>query len=705
MKNKFLKPIIVAGICTFLMGCSGIGDNNDTNKDANENLGIVTEDAEINKELSKVFQFDDEKMIESAEWVDDEHSLYHVAVGRTEEDPDEYMHLEDYFFAKENDKIISLKVDYPSKKASMDSDRYVFEACDFDVEYVDVSFDGHKDIVISLGSQSSSGMSVYCAYVYEDGEYVYKKTFEEISNYRVDENEKVIIGTYRHSNDEHNEVKYEYKDKDFVMLEEETKSNFSTNDYFFEEKDSEYTYDVKLFFEEDIKTVDLSVKKIASYENGNVYSLCIQHEDCPGRMYWGTGDRFSIGPVYVTADKIYLIPWETEVPSEEDFLNEGMVICSGSDSGKVRDDDGWVTELENSGDVCKCSIYNPSEGSTFYWNYEWTKGKGLTFFRSGYGAEGDPIEITLQTDDSTEKNSDDGETNENTKKSGNGQAIEPDEAENDFTKAVKEDLEKGSKLGSYVVDLDDDGKKEAFVIQGRPEDEYAKYNNGKPVFWEVSDVWFVDESSKAEHIDEITDKGHIDFYVTQSTASFDNNTFIALNGGMAADGLGFVYTVKDDKLVNATPTAWAQGKKFFTQDGLQWDLEMYGNFIEPDKGETLSNAMMRTGRCDVPYQMYMEDGVFKLYDAKELTEKEAENYKGVNLSFVSNPEAVQYILRDNNELDVNYVTKNKNEYEFNAERYTISEDGKNCEYKDTVNGYFAVDVSNYDAWDFLQTEH
>ncbi|RKM57966.1 hypothetical protein D6853_00020 [Butyrivibrio sp. X503] len=250
MKIDIKKVLILACICINLIGCAidkKITDNRNTeveeynnetlsveyeeqseiSTDEEEKVEIECEDADVNAEISNTVLLDEGKKIEHAEWVDEEQSLYHVSVGRTKEEPDEYMHLEDYFFAKENGKVISLKVDYPSKKASRDSDRYVFEACDFDVEYVDVSFDGHKDIVISLGSQSSSGMSVYCAYVYEDGEYVYKKTFEEISNYRIDENKKVITGTYRHSYIEHVVVTYEYKDNEYVLISKEIVSNYT----------------------------------------------------------------------------------------------------------------------------------------------------------------------------------------------------------------------------------------------------------------------------------------------------------------------------------------------------------------------------------------------------------------------------------------------------------------------------------------------
>jgi hypothetical protein len=93
----------------------------------------------------------------------------------------------------------------------MDSDRYVYNACDFEAEYIDVTFDGKKDIVISLGHAGAIGDMVHCAYVYEDGKFVYVKSFEEIPNYSINEEEKCIEGAI------HDEVKkYTYEDHEFV---------------------------------------------------------------------------------------------------------------------------------------------------------------------------------------------------------------------------------------------------------------------------------------------------------------------------------------------------------------------------------------------------------------------------------------------------------------------------------------------------------
>ena len=216
-KGIMRKKIMIFVLFTLIISILGCNE---------KTAEIECEDADISDEISRVINLDKDKIIESYDWVDEEKSLYHISVGRTEEKTSEYTHLGDYFFSKENGDVVSLVVDYPSKTSSMDSDRYVYEACDFNVEYVDVSFDGHKDIVISLGCQGSSGVEVHCAYIYEDGEFVYNKSFEEIPNYSIDKNDKVIVGSYDHGYDEHVDVKYEYKDEKYVLVSEETVSNF-----------------------------------------------------------------------------------------------------------------------------------------------------------------------------------------------------------------------------------------------------------------------------------------------------------------------------------------------------------------------------------------------------------------------------------------------------------------------------------------------
>ena len=62
---------------------------------------------------------------------------------------------------------------------------------------------------------------ISCAYVYEDGEYVYKKSFENIPNYMIDQYAKCIYGWKTgYLKDYGYNQKYEYIDGEFVLTEE-----------------------------------------------------------------------------------------------------------------------------------------------------------------------------------------------------------------------------------------------------------------------------------------------------------------------------------------------------------------------------------------------------------------------------------------------------------------------------------------------------
>ncbi len=168
----------------------------------------------------------------------------------------------------------------------------------------------------------------------------------------------------------------------------------ANNDYFFQEFNKEYKYSVRLFFEDDIAELPVKLQYLKSYDDGDVYSLSIQHEDCPERYYYDVLDRFDIGTFYVTDDEIYLLLQCKDVPDEEAFLSDGFLVCGSDDMDE--NIDGEHLKIKNEGDTCYFYMDNTLTESGYYSSYGWTKGKGLTYFRSGYGAEGDPIEIELK---------------------------------------------------------------------------------------------------------------------------------------------------------------------------------------------------------------------------------------------------------------------------------------------------------------------
>ncbi|SDB34983.1 hypothetical protein SAMN02910298_01712 [Pseudobutyrivibrio sp. YE44] len=275
--------------------------------------------------------------------------------------------------------------------------------------------------------------------------------------------------------------------------------------------------------------------------------------------------------------------------------------------------------------------------------------------------------------------------------------IELDNGENDFTEVVKSANSLEYALASFVFDLDDNGKEEALVLEGTSDE-------GEESYLTAYRIWFVNEDKDIQSLEELTNPGPLELSSTQEIGTFSDEKCISINGQIGIDGWGCVYYLKDGKLVNAAPDTWPKGNKYFSENGLQWTVEFYGMSIEPEEGKELIDSLA-TGHCYIPYDLYWGDGTFNLYKASEISKEKASEYEGLNIAEIEDGAvAVQYILRDNNELDVNRVTFDGDFYSFEAMIYDISNDGKTCKLRNTVEGYFAVDVTDYDAWDFLHKD-
>ncbi|WP_026652686.1 hypothetical protein [Butyrivibrio proteoclasticus] len=169
--------------------------------------------------------------------------------------------------------------------------------------------------------------------------------------------------------------------------------SYEKNNSFFPDE-GEYTYTVTKFFFEDISELTVKVDLLEAYDHGSVYQISIQYDDIPQRYYY-TADRYEIGLFYVADDTIYLMTYHDEIPSEDTFLSDGMIVYSSS--GEEQNPADYGMRIEYDDNSYECRFWNPLVESGYYCDMVWTKGKGLTYFRSGFGAEGDPIEIELKS--------------------------------------------------------------------------------------------------------------------------------------------------------------------------------------------------------------------------------------------------------------------------------------------------------------------
>ncbi|MDE6686407.1 MAG: hypothetical protein K2K17_03735, partial [Lachnospiraceae bacterium] len=121
-------------------------------------------------------------------------------------------HKEDYFiFLNGNGEAgYVLQVGYEDKTLG-----YV---CDYSAHFEDVTFDGNDDLLIYLGDGRYS--SHYCAFIYENGQYRYEKSFEVIPYYELDMENQVIRANDGLSATEAVDYIFEYKNGEFVLTEE-----------------------------------------------------------------------------------------------------------------------------------------------------------------------------------------------------------------------------------------------------------------------------------------------------------------------------------------------------------------------------------------------------------------------------------------------------------------------------------------------------
>ncbi len=169
---------------------------------------------------------------------------------------------------------------------------------------------------------------------------------------------------------------------------EESSKHISENN---EADKTSASYEVSNFLDEDISEINLIMEKHADYDNGKVYSLKIDNNKAEE---YGRAD---LGLFLFTKNSIYMLSDNSSaLPSEEDFLSNGLKLYSKNSFSDEKN--GWIINVHNDGYLCKCSVYPSTGESGFYYNYIWNNNMELEYFRSGYGAEGDPIEFAVKND-------------------------------------------------------------------------------------------------------------------------------------------------------------------------------------------------------------------------------------------------------------------------------------------------------------------
>ncbi len=147
--------------------------------------------------------------------------VYQVLIGYVDQPDNAYtVSRECFFYFGPDEEIRTFDVCFPPVDEE-DADRHVYEnTSDKDSSFVavldDVNFDGYDDILICLGEKNSH--IYWCAYLYDDGNYVYSRSFEQIADYVINsyvgvvESDLYYLGTSRKQIFVYDEETKEYLD-------------------------------------------------------------------------------------------------------------------------------------------------------------------------------------------------------------------------------------------------------------------------------------------------------------------------------------------------------------------------------------------------------------------------------------------------------------------------------------------------------------
>ncbi len=254
--------------------------------------------------------------------------------------------------------------------------------------------------------------------------------------------------------------------------------------------------------------------------------------------------------------------------------------------------------------------------------------------------------------------------------------------ENEFIEAVGEQTEIGESFASVEFDLDNDGVSEAIVITGYEDEPEYREENDDAIYFRVSKMWFIDEKKNVTEMSDFDEysliRGELELNKTEE------RNYIAMNGYSGVDGIGMVYTSMNDQLENAVQGAWLKGQKHFDSDNdLVWVVEFYGQYLDKSSNEL-------SGKVYLPYHFELSYGFYYIYGAQIVDLNSVNAIADVDLTDLEEASSVSYILRDNNELDINYCMENDDGYDYYANSYVLSDDESKWMLKESLQGNYEL---------------
>ena len=283
-----------------------------------------------------------------------------------------------------------------------------------------------------------------------------------------------------------------------------------------------------------------------------------------------------------------------------------------------------------------------------------------------------------------------------------GDVISFSKIENEYTDLIDYHRNKIS----MVLDLDNDGLNEAIVCEtNRTLEDYTDDYSDSDVSYEIVKMYFIGEDKSVNVID-LFDGRYI--YNDQFIVTKDGVSYVTMNGKGGDYGFdlrGEVLTVENDQYKFLVGDESYEGQFYFTSDDEMEFVQIVGNgWVSIDEGESLKYCYFEVEN-PYSYEYTLEDGELIGVPAMELSLEEVEAIGKLEIGYPSNDKnilAVQYIYRENGELDINYAVQKVGEIHFKCDKYFL-EDGK-WEYDSTNAGFIRINPNEENSWEFLTSD-
>lgn len=297
--------------------------------------------------------------------------------------------------------------------------------------------------------------------------------------------------------------------------------------------------------------------------------------------------------------------------------------------------------------------------------------------------------------------------------------VNPSLSRNQFTDAVlaKAGYEDTPPVTqTYAADFDGDKKEEAFVIAG----EWGNEWGDATLEMIYGELWFIDSNSTVTRLvttttfqswqQYIKQEGKIYFFIDYKTAFTSWGTLVLT----VKENQLILFPCHGDKVIlDPADTehlylhSYAWGTKFIREDGqITVTQDCYDGMLDILQSESEDgDRFLWFGHTWKPYTFEFDHEQWKEIPAREVTREEVDSIAALPRTFDSSAyDSVQYILRENGELNINMAKTDQESHEFvhfDNLTFLLSKSQEWIAQERDNNGIYCIQLTSDSHWDYL----